>query len=96
MRAAALHLPDTARTPSLLTDDLFNELVEAASLAPSADNMQAWEFGVNGWGQDMILFSLISEPPHAYGLPPFHFRSCATSSWSCPHTRSACRRRCSS
>lgn len=27
-----------------------------------------------------------------YGFPPFHFRSRATSSESCPHTRSACRR----
>ena len=29
---------------------------------------------------------------NGYGLPPFHFRSCATSSESCPHTFSACRR----
>jgi len=28
----------------MLTDQLFTELVKAASLAPSADNMQPWEF----------------------------------------------------
>jgi nitroreductase len=28
----------------MLTDQLFNELIKAASLAPSADNMQPWEF----------------------------------------------------
>jgi nitroreductase len=28
-----------------MTDDLFAALVEAAARAPSADNMQAWEFG---------------------------------------------------
>lgn len=32
----------------MLTDLLFTELVEAASLAPSADNMQPWEFRKQG------------------------------------------------
>jgi hypothetical protein len=32
----------------MLTDNIFSELVKAASLAPSADNMQPWEFRKNG------------------------------------------------
>jgi hypothetical protein len=32
----------------MLTDTLFIELIEAASLAPSADNMQPWEFSRQG------------------------------------------------
>lgn len=32
----------------MLTDQLFTELVNAASLAPSADNMQPWEFRKQG------------------------------------------------
>jgi len=32
----------------ILTFDTFNELIEAASLAPSADNMQPWEFRKQG------------------------------------------------
>lgn len=31
----------------ILTDQLFNEFIEAAALAPSADNMQPWEFRKN-------------------------------------------------
>ena len=33
---------------NILTDQLFNELIKSASLAPSADNMQPWEFRRNG------------------------------------------------
>jgi len=32
----------------LLTDQLFIELIKSASMAPSADNMQPWEFSKNG------------------------------------------------
>ena len=32
----------------MLTDQLFKELIKSASMAPSADNMQPWEFRKNG------------------------------------------------